>query len=98
MLSTQSKTGKKARAPHWWSDIFEYFYPQVELGVITKLARENAKFAKFIKNLPSKCPFERQLWLGDVLILYVPALCKFNPFFPQLMRLKAELIQGEHDN
>lgn len=92
MFTKQSKDGRKARDPLWWGDFFEYYYPQVSLGIIAKLAHENPRVNNFIRNLPSKCPFERQLWLGNLLVLYVPALCKFNPLFPQLMKLKAELL------
>lgn len=90
-MNTKSETGRQAHEPQWWADFFEYFYPRVSLGIIDKLARENSTVKNFIRNLPSKCPFERQYWFKDTLVVYVPALCKFNPLFTQLMRLKAEL-------
>ena len=93
-LSTKSKSGRKARDPEWWGSFFQYYYPSVSFGFIDKLVEEKSWAADFIRGLPSKCPFERQLWLGDVLILHIPALCKFNPVFPQLMRLKVKLLQA----
>lgn len=94
-FSNKSKSGKKARDPGWWGDLFEYYYPDISLGIIDKLATTNPAVAKFIRGLPSKCPFERQLWLGDILVLHVPALCKFNPLFRQLMRIKVRLLQED---
>jgi hypothetical protein len=47
---------------------------------------------KWIKAIPSKCPFERQLWWRERLVLYIPPLCPLNPFSAQLyaIRLKAQ--------
>ena len=47
---------------------------------------------KWVDSIPSKCPFERQVWWGNVLLLYVPPLCPLNPFSGQLysIRLKAQ--------
>ena len=47
---------------------------------------------KWVESIPSKCPFERQVWWGNVLLLYVPPLCPLNPFSGQLysIRLKAQ--------
>jgi hypothetical protein len=92
IITTVSKSGKKAREPHWWASFFEYYYPDVSLGIIEKLAMEKEWAAEFIKSLPSKCPFERQFWVGDTLIMFVPSLCKFNPLFRQLMRLKVKIL------
>lgn len=87
---------KKARNPIWWDKFFEYFYPKVYFGFLNKLIETNPRFRNFVKNLPSKCPFERQYWLWDkYLILYIPALCKFNPTFSQLMELKVKIINEE---
>ena len=45
---------------------------------------------KWISLIPDKCPFERQLWVGNALVLYVPPLCPFNPFSEQLYAIKLE--------
>lgn len=87
---------KRAREPKWWGNFFELYYPRMELGILNKWALEKKWFQNFLNNLPNKCPFERQYWLFDkYLILYVPALCKFNPFFYQLMRLKVLLFEED---
>jgi hypothetical protein len=91
-ITKKSSSGAVAREPKWWGSFFEYYYPDISLGIIEKLALNNTRVGEFIANLPSKCPFERQYWIGDRLIMYVPALCKFNPFFRQLMRLKVRLM------
>ena len=44
----------------------------------------------WIDRIPSKCPFERQLWYGDRLIMYVPPLCPFNPVSRQLYGIRIE--------
>lgn len=43
------------------------------------------------KWIPSQCPFERQIKLFERNILYIPPLCKLNPFYEQvvLIRFKA---------
>ncbi len=43
------------------------------------------------KWIPSQCPFERQIKLFERNILYIPPLCKLNPFYEQvvLLRFKA---------
>ena len=98
IITTASKSGKKAREPRWWGEFFEYYYPDVSLGIIEKLALEKEWAADFIKSLPSKCPFERQFWIGETLIMFVPALCRFNPLFRQLMRLKVKLLSTTEEN
>jgi hypothetical protein len=47
---------------------------------------------KWVDAIPSKCPFERQVWWGEHLVLYIPPLCPLNPFSGQLysIRLKAQ--------
>jgi hypothetical protein len=43
------------------------------------------------KLIPSQCPFERHIQLFERTILYIPPLCKLNPFYEQvvLLRFKA---------
>ena len=85
-----------AREPRWWSNFVELYYPRVYFGFLDRWAEDKEWFRKFLAALPSKCPFERQYWLGDkYLIYYVPALCKFNPVFAQLMALKIRVMMDE---
>ena len=49
----------------------------------------NYKIAQFLcKLIPSRCPFERKICLFAHTILYIPPLCKLNPFYEQLVMLR----------
>lgn len=49
----------------------------------------NYKIAQFLcKIIPSRCPFERKISLFNHTILYIPPLCKLNPFYEQLVMLR----------
>jgi hypothetical protein len=49
----------------------------------------NYKVAQVLcKLIPSRCPFERKICLFDHTILYIPPLCKLNPFYEQLVMLR----------
>ncbi|BAZ24265.1 tellurite resistance protein [Kalymmatonema gypsitolerans NIES-4073] len=49
----------------------------------------NYKLAQFLcKLIPSRCPFERKISLFNHTILYIPPLCKLNPFYEQLVMLR----------
>ena len=47
---------------------------------------------KWLKAIPPKCPFERQWWWGENLVLYVPALCSLNPLSTQLYSIRLEAL------
>lgn len=54
----------------------------------------------WVDRIPAKCPFERAVWWGDRLVLYIPPLCPLNPFSVQLyeLRIKAqEYLSGNAD-
>ena len=42
---------------------------------------------------PYKCQFERTVRVSGVLIYYVPALCRLNPYFNAIMRYRESKIQ-----
>lgn len=42
----------------------------------------------FCKIIPARCPFEREIKLFNHTILYIPPLCKLNPFYEQLVALR----------
>jgi Tellurite resistance protein len=47
------------------------------------------RLAKFIcKVIPAQCPFERDVMLFGRKIAHIPAMCKINPLFDQLMGLR----------
>ncbi|KAF3890449.1 MULTISPECIES: Mo-dependent nitrogenase C-terminal domain-containing protein [Nostocales] len=43
---------------------------------------------RLCKTIPAQCPFERKLTLFNRTILYIPPLCKLNPFYEQLVMLR----------
>ncbi|HEY9596949.1 MAG TPA: Mo-dependent nitrogenase C-terminal domain-containing protein [Cyanophyceae cyanobacterium] len=49
----------------------------------------NPKLARFLCQLiPAHCPFERTIKFFGHTLLYIPPLCKLNPFYNQLMALR----------
>ena len=38
--------------------------------------------------IPSQCPFERKIKIGNYTIISIPPLCKLNPFYDQLIALR----------
>ena len=43
---------------------------------------------QIVKLIPSQCPFAREIYLFDRVLFRIPALCKFNPFYEQLVALR----------
>jgi len=82
---------RKARAPKWWGELTEKL-PKFELPWLEPHTWTPELAQKWVDAIPSKCPFERQLWVGNVLVLYIPPLCPLNPISAQLysIRLKAQ--------
>jgi hypothetical protein len=40
------------------------------------------------KVIPASCPFERELKLFNRTLIYIPPLCKLNPFYEQFVELR----------
>lgn len=38
--------------------------------------------------IPAQCPFARTIRLGSYTLLRIPPLCKLNPLYEELMRLR----------
>ncbi|BAY46857.1 tellurite resistance protein [Scytonema sp. HK-05] len=56
---------------------------------LESLEIRNYKVAQLLcKLIPSRCPFERKVSLFNHTILYIPPLCKLNPFYEQLVMLR----------
>jgi hypothetical protein len=89
MLTTVSSTGKRARAPRWWGVLAESL-PKLYLPALKPKTWTPELAEKWVKRIPAKCPFERQLWLGDRLLVYVPPLCPLNPLSSQLYSIRLE--------
>ncbi len=50
---------------------------------------KDPRLARFIcKVIPSQCPFEKDMKLFSHKIIYIPPLCKLNPLYEQLVRLR----------
>lgn len=40
------------------------------------------------KILPDYCIFERSYYINGILVLYIPKLCQFNPFFYAIVKYR----------
>jgi len=50
---------------------------------------QDLKMARTLASLiPAQCPFERTVKLFGRTILYIPPLCKLNPFYDELVALR----------
>ena len=90
---------RKAREPKWWVEMVSKL-PQFRLTYLDNMEMDLDR-AKFIcKLIPSKCPFNRQYWVGNRLVLFIPPLCHFNPLYRQLtdLRLRAEEAVYKSEN
>lgn len=53
----------------------------------------NPKLARLLCQIISdRCPFEREIKLGDRTILRIPPLCKLNPFYNQVVSLRFKCL------
>ena len=43
---------------------------------------------RIVKLIPAQCPFEREIQMFGRVVLRIPALCKFNPLYEQLVGLR----------
>ena len=82
------------------SDIFDnssFYLPQQLFGNLSQpvsdwlesLEVKEAKIARFLcRFIPANCMFERDVKLLGRTLFHIPALCKLNPFYTQLMELR----------
>ena len=87
----KSQSGKKAHTPLWWVALVGKI-PQIKSNTLNTLYSEKKWFKDIVEKLPQKCPFERQVWCKNTLVLFIPALCHFNPFYTQLIELKLQSL------
>jgi Mo-dependent nitrogenase C-terminus len=53
----------------------------------------NLKLAHFLcKAIPAQCPFERDVILFGRKLLHIPAMCKLNPLYEQLVSLRFKAL------
>lgn len=56
---------------------------------LNQMEVKSPKTARFLCGLiPTQCPFERDLKLGDRVIFHIPPLCKLNPLYEELVSLR----------
>lgn len=56
---------------------------------LDQLEVKDPRLARFIcKMVPSQCPFERDVTLFKKKIVHIPAMCKLNPLYDQLVGLR----------
>ena len=88
-VTSISASGRRARPPKWWCELVEKV-PKVYLPWLRPKVWTRELAQKWMDSIPSKCPFERQWWIGDKLVLFIPALCSLNPLSTQLYSLRLE--------
>lgn len=50
---------------------------------------KSQKWARLLcKFIPSQCPFEREVKVGDRTLFYIPPLCKLNPLYEQVVGIR----------
>lgn len=56
---------------------------------LNQIQVKDPKTARLLCSLiPTQCPFERDIKLGDRTIFHIPALCKLNPVYEELIGLR----------
>ncbi len=56
---------------------------------LRRIEPRDPSFARrMLKLIPGQCPFERHVVLFGRTVLHIPALCKLNPLYDDLMALR----------
>jgi hypothetical protein len=50
--------------------------------------KEEQTARSIVQLIPAQCPFEREIEMFGRVIFRIPALCKFNPLYEQLVGLR----------
>ncbi len=60
---------------------------------LESLKIENYELARWLCTIiPTSCPFERKIKFWHRTIIYIPPLCKLNPFYEQLVELRFKAL------
>ncbi|WP_096599766.1 Mo-dependent nitrogenase C-terminal domain-containing protein [Calothrix sp. NIES-2100] len=60
---------------------------------LESLKIENSRLARFVCTMiPASCPFEREIKFCDRTLVYIPPLCKLNPFYEQFVELRFKAL------
>ena len=50
--------------------------------------KEATMARRIVKLIPAQCPFAREIQLFNRTVFRIPPLCKLNPFYEQLIKLR----------
>jgi hypothetical protein len=78
---------RRVQPPAWWHSLVGLI-PQVEIPWLAPRVWTKPLAERWVRAIPAKCPFERAVWWGDRLVLYIPPLCPFNPVSTQLYSIR----------
>lgn len=60
---------------------------------LDKIEIKNQKIAHLLcKIIPAYCPFERDIKLFGKILFHIPPLCKLNPLYEQVVRLRFKAL------
>mgnify|MGYP005845257713 CR=1 FL=1 len=78
------KATEPGLSPHPHSDIL-----QPVRDWLDHMEVQDPRVAKFVcKMIPAQCPFERDVTLFGRKVVHIPAMCKLNPLYEQLVGLR----------
>lgn len=73
--------------PYGQKQRFDLLHPLKQWLDSTEI--KSQKLARFLcKFIPSQCPFEREVKVGDRTLFYIPPLCKLNPLYEQVVGIR----------
>jgi Mo-dependent nitrogenase C-terminus len=73
--------------PYGQKSRFDLLHPLKQWLDSTEI--KSQKLARFLcKFIPSQCPFEREVKVGDRTLFYIPPLCKLNPLYEQVVGMR----------
>jgi len=84
-----SDKSRRVKPPVWWGKAVEAL-PKFSLTFLEPKHWTPELAQKWIKAIPAKCPFEREVRIRGILILYIPPLCPLNPLSTQLYRIRLQ--------
>ena len=81
-VSVATKSQPYGQKPH-----FDPLHPLKQW--LDNTAIKSQKLAHLLcKFIPSQCPFEREVKIGDRTLFNIPPLCKLNPLYEQVVGLR----------
>jgi hypothetical protein len=90
MIHATSATALSTSAqPHLAKVSLKHFIQKLCSPAFQKIQLNNPQTARLICRLiPANCPFERDVFFLGQKIGHIPALCKLNPLYDQLVELR----------